>query len=94
MERRERVNKVHEFINECRGNESKFNDLHNKFNEEFELETEFNPDIKVNRYLWNLRQTKIKQLAVYLSNTDKKSSENLYNDFVSNFSTDTTWAVH
>lgn len=96
MDRKERVKKVHEFINnECRGKESKFNELYTKFQEEFELETEFNPDIKTNRYLWNLRQTKIKQLETYLHyQGNKKDTFDLYTDFVSNFSQDTTWALH
>lgn len=94
MERRARVKKVHEFINECRGDETKFHQLHDKFIKELELETEFNPDIHSNRYLWNLRQTKIKQLEVYLLSRDKKkTTQDLYNDFVSNFSQDTTWAI-
>ncbi len=94
MERKERVKKLHDFINDCRGNESKFNELHNKFIEEFEIETDFNPDTKTNRYLWNLRQTKIKQLKIYLLSLSKqKDTKYLYDDFVSNFSGDTTWAT-
>ena len=95
MTRKERVRKVHEFINKCRGDENKFNQLRDKFIEEFELETEFDPNIETNRYLWNLRQTKIKQLEVYtLSLGKEKDTAHLYYDFVSNFNQDTTWALH
>lgn len=95
MERKERVKKVHEYINnECRGKEDKFNELYSKFQEEFELETEFNDDTKINRYLWNLRQTKIKQLEIYLLSVGKqKDRASLYYDFVANFSQDTSWAL-
>jgi hypothetical protein len=95
MKRKERVIMVHEFINtDCRGKENKFSELFAKFQEEFELETEFNPDIKTNRYLWNLRQTKIKQLETYLNYQNKKKETlDLYTDFVANFSQDTTWAL-
>lgn len=96
MTRKERVKKVYELINELGSNEKNFGTLYSKLLSEMELEMEFNNSLHTNRYLFNLRQTKIKQAELYLivsGRRPKKGAPMEFKEFVSNFRQDTNWAL-
>jgi len=96
MTRQERVKSVYEFINQYGTTERNFSDLYAKLLEEFDLEMEFNSDMRTNHYLNNLRQTRDKQASLYItvsSRRPKKGAPSEFRDFVSNFRSDTTWAL-
>jgi hypothetical protein len=96
MNRKERVKAVYDFIDQYGDNEKNFSELYSKLLQEFNLEMEFNPDMRTNHYLNNLRQTRDKQASTYIHYKQKrpvKGAPSDFNDFVSNFRQDTTWAA-
>ncbi len=96
MERKERVKKVYEFINTYGNNEINFDDLYTKLLEEFNLEMDFDSDMRTNHYLNNLRQTRDKQAEIYIKTKAKRPVKGAFvefKDFVSNFRSDTTWSL-
>jgi hypothetical protein len=96
MTRKERVKKVYDLINELGNNERNFSELYSKLLEEFSLEEGFNPNMRENHYLNNLRQTRDKQAETYIYSKQKrpvKGAPSEFKEFVSHFRHDTTWAA-
>ncbi len=96
MNRKERVKSVYNFINQYGDSERNFDKLYSKLLEEFNLEMDFNSDMRTNYYLNNLRQTRDKQAATYMHYKQKrpvKGAPSEFKEFVSHFRQDTTWAA-
>ena len=97
MDRQERLPKVLEVIERCANNERSFDTLYAKLLEEFDIETEFNNDLRRNHYLNNLRQTRDKQAHLYIETKKRrpvKGAPDEYRDFVKHFRYDVREATH
>ncbi len=95
MNRKERVKAVYDFINQYGDNERNFDTLYAKLLEEFRLEMDFEPDMRTNHYLNDLRQTRDKQADTYMHYKQKRPVKGAlfeFKEFVSHFRHDTIWA--
>jgi hypothetical protein len=96
MSRQERIAKALSFI-KSHENEYHFDALYALLNDEYDAEYAYNSDLNTNHYLNNLRQTKEKQAAVYMSVKRKRPVKGApleFRDFLSNFRHDVGSAMH
>lgn len=97
MTREERLIEVGKLIDYNALNERGFDILYAKLLEEFNIEEEREPSLRLNPYLNNLRQTRDKQAHSYQvikKRRQKKGAPNEYQDFIQNFRQDISEAKH